>query len=96
MTFTARLVGGQVRTSSESKQVERFAVGDIDGLAKHPSIRNRLRHALEARPTAYIDSRGAGLTATHLAACSFLGCTNEESPNDGASRFGPGSSPRAW
>ena len=45
--FTARRVGGQARTSSESSEVRWVSIGDIDSLDMHPSMRLRLQHALE-------------------------------------------------
>ncbi len=44
--FAARLVGGEARTSSESRSVEWVAPEAVDDLAMHPSMRMRLAHAL--------------------------------------------------
>lgn len=54
IAFTARLVGGKARTSSESKRVEWVEPDDIDQLPMHPSMRMRLQHALEDRTEPYI------------------------------------------
>ncbi|WP_336922867.1 NUDIX hydrolase [Aquipuribacter sp. SD81] len=45
--FRAKLVGGQARTSSESKAVEWVDVSRVDELPMHPSMRQRVAHALE-------------------------------------------------
>ncbi|MCM0622852.1 NUDIX hydrolase [Nocardioides bruguierae] len=47
IAFAARLVGGEARTSSESKRVEWVDPTDTDNLAMHPSMRLRLQHAIE-------------------------------------------------
>ncbi|TIC86372.1 NUDIX domain-containing protein [Nocardioides sp. GY 10127] len=47
IAFAARLVGGEARTSSESKRVEWVEPASADDLEMHPSMRLRLRHALE-------------------------------------------------
>ena len=47
--FRAKALGGQRRTSSESKEVHWVAPGDLDALNIHPSIRLRLQHALSER-----------------------------------------------
>lgn len=47
IAFTARLLGGEARTSSESRRVEWVSPMSIDELDMHPSMRLRLRHALE-------------------------------------------------
>ena len=54
MAFTARLIGGEPRTSSESKRVEWVALDDVAELPMHPSMRMRLQHGLEDRRSAYI------------------------------------------
>lgn len=51
IAFTARLTGGQARTSSESKRVEWVDPSTIDDLPMHPSMRLRLAHAVEGGPT---------------------------------------------
>lgn len=52
--FTARIVGGELRTSSESKEVAFVAPSKLDELNIHPSMRMRIDHGLENRPTPYI------------------------------------------
>lgn len=47
IAFRARLVGGTMRTSSESDKVEWLTPEQMDGLNLHPSMRLRLTHALE-------------------------------------------------
>ncbi|MFC3688934.1 NUDIX hydrolase [Aquipuribacter hungaricus] len=50
--FRARLVGGQLRTSSESKAVEWVEPEQLDKLSMHPSMRQRVADALrvDGRP----------------------------------------------
>ena len=52
--FTARLLGGELNTSSESKEVVWVAPADTEALQMHPSMRMRLAHYLEHRPSPYI------------------------------------------
>jgi ADP-ribose pyrophosphatase YjhB (NUDIX family) len=52
--FAARLLGGELRTSSESKEVAWVAPSDTGTLHIHPSMRMRLAHYLERRPRPYI------------------------------------------
>jgi ADP-ribose pyrophosphatase YjhB (NUDIX family) len=47
IAFRARLVGGERRTSSESKEVEWLTPAEIDQRNVHPSMRLRLEHALD-------------------------------------------------
>lgn len=54
IAFSARLLGGEARTSDESKRVEWLSRDDIVSLPMHPSMRMRLQHALEGRPHPYI------------------------------------------
>ncbi len=49
LAFRARLLGGQARTSTESSQVAWVDPTDLDTLPMHPSMRLRIRHALEHR-----------------------------------------------
>ncbi|GDY33004.1 NUDIX hydrolase [Gandjariella thermophila] len=51
--FRARPVGGELRTSSESKEVHWVEPGDLGALNIHPSIRLRIEHAMQNRPSAY-------------------------------------------
>ena len=52
--FAARLLGGELKTSSESKEVAWIAPADTTTLQMHPSMRMRLAHYLERRPSPYI------------------------------------------
>ena len=54
LCFTARLLGGHARTSSESKAVAWVTPDDAANLPMHPSMRLRLQHALQHRTTPYI------------------------------------------
>jgi 8-oxo-dGTP pyrophosphatase MutT (NUDIX family) len=46
--FRAHPVGGELRTSSESKQVRWVAPADLDALDIHPSMMLRIQHGLDA------------------------------------------------
>ncbi|MEV7201874.1 NUDIX hydrolase [Streptomyces griseoluteus] len=52
--FHARITGGQLRTSSESKEVAFVDPRKLDELNIHPSMRMRIDHALEARDKPFI------------------------------------------
>ncbi|MFF1847989.1 NUDIX hydrolase [Streptomyces sp. NPDC058217] len=52
--FTARIVSGEPRTSSESKEVAFVAPDGLDGLNIHPSMRMRIEHGLARRAEPYI------------------------------------------
>jgi ADP-ribose pyrophosphatase YjhB (NUDIX family) len=52
--FATRLLGGHLRTSTETSEVRFLERGDLDGLNIHPSIRLRIQHYLEARPDPYV------------------------------------------
>ncbi|MER6131490.1 NUDIX domain-containing protein [Streptomyces sp. NPDC001815] len=52
--FTARIVGGELRTSSESKEVAFVDPGRLDELNIHPSMRMRIDHGLADRPEPYV------------------------------------------
>ena len=52
--FSAQLLGGEARVSSESKQVEWLSTEEIEALPMHPSMRLRLQHGVEGRPRPYI------------------------------------------
>ena len=54
MCFSTRMLGGALRTSSETKKVEFVAVPDLDAKTIHPSMRLRIDHYLERRPTPYL------------------------------------------
>ena len=51
IAFTARLVGGKARTSSESKRVEWVDPTDAEALPMHPSMRMRLEHGIQGGQT---------------------------------------------
>ncbi|MFF0112092.1 NUDIX hydrolase [Streptomyces prasinus] len=52
--FHARITGGQLRTSSESKEVAFVDPGKLDELNIHPSMRMRIEHGLTDRTEPYI------------------------------------------
>ncbi|MGW7050803.1 NUDIX hydrolase [Streptomyces sp. NPDC054887] len=52
--FTARIVGGRMRTSSESKEVAFVHPSRLDDLNIHPSMRLRIDHGLADKPQPYI------------------------------------------
>ena len=54
LCFTTRLLGGEIRTSSETSEVEFVPPERIDELSIHPSMRLRIRHWQENRPEPYI------------------------------------------
>lgn len=54
IAFRARLLGGEPRTSSESRAVEWVASEQLQRLDLHPSMRLRIQQALEDRDTPYI------------------------------------------
>jgi len=54
LCFTARLVGGESRTSSESREVRWVPVSELQGLDLHPSMRLRIEHALSHDRAPYI------------------------------------------
>lgn len=54
IAFRARLLGGEARTSSESREVVWLSPDEIAKLDMHPSMRMRLQHALEHRASPYI------------------------------------------
>lgn len=54
LCFTARLVGGESRTSSESREVRWVPVSELQELDLHPSMRLRIEHALSGDPAPYI------------------------------------------
>jgi ADP-ribose pyrophosphatase YjhB (NUDIX family) len=51
--FRARPIGGELRTSSESKEVLWADPARLDELNIHPSIRLRIQHGLENRAETY-------------------------------------------
>ena len=54
LCFKAQLLGGEARTSSESKAVTWVAPGDLLDLHMHPSMRLRIQHYLEHRDQPFI------------------------------------------
>ena len=54
MCFTARVIGGSIRTSSETSEVQFVPVTELDRLNIHPSMRLRIEHYLERLPAPYI------------------------------------------
>lgn len=50
--FHARRAGGELRTSSESKEVRWVSPADLDELDIHPSMRLRITHGLDDSRTA--------------------------------------------
>ena len=52
--FACKAVGGQLATSDESLEVGFFTPAEIASMPMHDSIRLRIRHYLEHRPTAVI------------------------------------------
>ena len=47
-------MGGNLRTNSESKEVDWVAPDLMDGLQMHPSMRLRIAHYLERRGSPFI------------------------------------------
>lgn len=54
IAFRAHVVGGEPRTSSESKAVEWVAASDLPALAMHPSMAMRLQHGVQRRGSPYL------------------------------------------
>lgn len=54
IAFRATVIGGEAQTSSESSEVEWVRPQDIDALDMHPSMRLRIRHALEDRDAPFL------------------------------------------
>ena len=52
--LVCKAVGGQLTTSEESLEVGFFTPAEIESMPMHDSIRLRIRHYLEHRPTAVI------------------------------------------
>jgi ADP-ribose pyrophosphatase YjhB (NUDIX family) len=52
--FTTRMLGGQLATSNETKEVRFVDPADLDSLSIHPSMRLRIDHYLEHRSAPYI------------------------------------------
>jgi ADP-ribose pyrophosphatase YjhB (NUDIX family) len=58
--FTARPVGGALRTSGESREVAWVAPARLDALSIHPSMRLRIAHALADLPRPTSDDLADG------------------------------------
>ncbi|MER5389914.1 NUDIX domain-containing protein [Saccharopolyspora sp. NPDC002686] len=54
IVFHAKRIGGEPRTSSESRQVHWVEPAKIDRLDIHPSMRLRIQHALEGRTVPHL------------------------------------------
>lgn len=52
--FACRLIGGEMKVSDESTEVNFFTFEEIEHLGMHPSIRLRIQHFLEHRDRAFI------------------------------------------
>jgi 8-oxo-dGTP pyrophosphatase MutT (NUDIX family) len=54
LVFTARMVGGEPRPSSESLDVRWVHAHELDRYPMHPSMRQRIRNFLEGRASPYL------------------------------------------
>lgn len=54
LCFRTRLIGGELRIDSESTDIAWTPPQDIPSLNMHPSMRLRIQHYLEHRPTPYL------------------------------------------
>jgi 8-oxo-dGTP pyrophosphatase MutT (NUDIX family) len=54
LVFVARMVGGEPTPSSESLDVRWVPAAEINDYQMHPSMRQRIGHFLERRPTPYL------------------------------------------
>jgi ADP-ribose pyrophosphatase YjhB (NUDIX family) len=54
IVFTARPVGGELRSSSESSEPQWVSTRAIPDLQMHPSMRQRIQHYLDKRPEPYL------------------------------------------
>jgi 8-oxo-dGTP pyrophosphatase MutT (NUDIX family) len=54
IAFRAKLIGGEARTSSESREVRWLNREEVDSLDVHPSMRLRLDHALDGRQRPFV------------------------------------------
>jgi 8-oxo-dGTP pyrophosphatase MutT (NUDIX family) len=52
--FSARMIGGRLRSSAESTDLRWVALAELGKLPMHESIRLRIRHYLERRAVPYI------------------------------------------
>jgi arginase family enzyme len=56
LCLRARILGGELRTSSETKEVRFVTLDELDELNIHPSMRLRIKHALDDRSEVYVGS----------------------------------------
>jgi hypothetical protein len=54
LCFRARVLGGELRTSSETKEVRYVPLDQLDALNIHPSMRLRIDHSLSDRTEVYV------------------------------------------
>ena len=54
LVFAARPVGGERKTSSESREVLWVEPDELDGYPMHESMRQRVQHLLERRDAPFI------------------------------------------
>jgi ADP-ribose pyrophosphatase YjhB (NUDIX family) len=54
LCFTTRLLGGELRTSSETSEVLFVRIDEVDNLNIHPSMRLRIQHWQDNRSEPYI------------------------------------------
>lgn len=54
LCFRAKMTGGTLRTSSESRQVRWVPASKVDDLKMHPSMRLRVAHGLRDRKAPYL------------------------------------------
>jgi ADP-ribose pyrophosphatase YjhB (NUDIX family) len=52
--FRAKMTGGKLRTSAESRRVRWVPVSQLDDLRMHPAMRLRVTHGIEDRTTPYL------------------------------------------
>jgi 8-oxo-dGTP pyrophosphatase MutT (NUDIX family) len=54
IVFTARPVGGELQSSTESSEPQWVSPASVLGLPMHPSMRQRIQHYLDKRPQPYL------------------------------------------
>ena len=54
IVFTAKPIRGELRSSSESSEPQWVSPAAIPGLQMHPSMRQRIQHYLDQRPSPYL------------------------------------------
>lgn len=54
LCFACRIIGGEIKVSDESTDVDFFSPEEIETLNMHPSIRLRIQHYLEHRERPFI------------------------------------------